>query len=42
MKPQKGLITRNTHVEYQSSSTHCSKGIRKAKMGQTPGQGHSV
>ena len=31
MKPQKGLITRNTHVKYQSSSTHFSKVISKGK-----------
>ena len=32
MKPQKGLLTRNTHVKYQSSSTHCSKVIRKGRV----------
>ena len=40
MKPWKGLITRNTHVKYPSSSTRCSKVINKFKfsnkMGQTP------
>ena len=40
MKPWKGLITRNTHVKYQSSSTHCSKVMNKVsvfkKMGQIP------
>ena len=38
--PLKGLITRNTHVKYQNSSTHCSKVISKVKVskkiGQTP------
>ena len=30
--PRKGLITRNTHVKYQSSSTHYSKVISKVKV----------
>ena len=30
----KGLITRNTHVKYQSSSTHCSKVISKVKVSE--------
>ena len=29
---QKDLITRNIHVKYQSSRTHCSKGIYKVKV----------
>ena len=29
---QKDLITRDIHVKYQSSSTHCSKVIRKVKV----------
>ena len=37
--PLKGLITRNTHLKCQSSSTHCSKDISNVnvfkKMGQT-------
>ena len=40
MKPRKGLITRNTRVKYQSSSTPCLKVISNVKvfkkMGQTP------
>ena len=32
--PQKGLITRNTHVKYQSSSTYCSKVISKVKVSE--------
>ena len=32
--PQKGLITRNTQVKYQSSSTHCSKVISKVKVSE--------
>ena len=28
---KKGLITRNTHVEYQSFSTRCSNVISKVK-----------
>ena len=32
MKPRKGLITRNTHVKYQSSSTHCLKVISNVKV----------
>ena len=24
MKPRKGVITKNTHVKYKSSRTHCS------------------
>ena len=31
-----GLVTRNTSVKYESSSTHSSKVISKVKMGQTP------
>ena len=31
-KPRKGLITRNIHVKYQSSSTHCSKVISNVKI----------
>ena len=27
--PWKGLVTRHTHVKYESSSTHCSKFISK-------------
>ena len=30
--PWKGLITRNIHVKYQNSSTHCSKVISKVKV----------
>ena len=30
--PLKGLITRNTHVKYQRSSTCCSKVISKVKV----------
>ena len=30
--PQKSLVTRNTHVKYQGSSTHCSKVINKVKV----------
>ena len=41
-----GFITRNTHVKYQSSSTHCSKVIRKVKVFKKQvklkGQGHMV
>ena len=29
---QKDLITRDIHVKYQSSSTHCSKVISKVKV----------
>ena len=29
--PRNGPVTRNTHVKYQSSSTHCSKVINKVK-----------
>ena len=29
---RKGLVTRNTHVKYQSSSTHCLKVINKIKV----------
>ena len=32
--PLKGLITRNTHVKYQSSRTHCSKVISKVKVSE--------
>ena len=32
MKPRKGLITRNTYVKYQRSSTHCSKVNSKIKV----------
>ena len=32
--PQKGFITRNTHVKYQSSSSHCSKVISKVKVSE--------
>ena len=46
MKPRKGLITRNTPVKYQSSSTHCSKVINKVKVFKKwvklQDQGHSV
>ena len=31
-KTLKVLVTRNTHVKYQSSSTHCSYVIRKVKV----------
>ena len=31
---QKGLITRNTHVKYQSFSTHCSKVISKVNVSE--------
>ena len=45
MKPVKGLITRNNHVKYQSSSNHCSKAIIKVKIFKKyiklQGQGHS-
>ena len=27
--PQKGLVTKNNHIKYQSSSTHCSKVVSK-------------
>ena len=46
MKPRKGLITKNTHMKYQSSSTHCSKVISKVKFFKKwvklEGQGHKV
>ena len=47
MVPTKiGLITRNTHVKYQSSSTHYSKVISKDKVFikwvKSQGQGHGV
>ena len=29
---QEGLVTKNTHVKYQSSSTHSSKVISKVKV----------
>ena len=32
--PRKGLIIRNTHVKYQSSSTHCSNVISKVKVSE--------
>ena len=42
----KGLITRNTHVKYQISSTHCSKVISKVKVFKKwvklQGQGYRV
>ena len=44
--PQKGLITGNIHVKYQSSSTHCLKVISKVKVFKKwvklLGQGHRV
>ena len=44
--PLKGLITRDTHVKYQSSSSYCSKVIRKfkvfKKLVKLKGQGHRV
>ena len=44
--PQKGLITMNSHVKYQSSSTHCPKFISKVKVFKKrvklQGQGHRV
>ena len=30
--PTEGLVTSNTHVKYQSSSTHCSKVISKVEV----------
>ena len=46
MEPKKGLITRDTHVKYQSSSTYCSKVICKVevfkKWVKPQGQGHMV
>ena len=46
MVPTKGLITKNTRVKYQSSSTHCSKVISKVKVFKTlvklQGQGPRV
>ena len=43
---RKVLITGNIHVTYQSSSTHCSKVIRKVnvfkKWVKLQGQGHMV
>ena len=30
--PCQGLVTRNTHVKYHSSSSHCSKFISKVKV----------
>ena len=43
---QNGFIERNTHVKYQSSSTHYSKVISKVKVikkrVKLQGQGHSV
>ena len=32
--PREGLITRNTHVKYQNSSTRCSKVISKVKVSE--------
>ena len=32
MVPTESAITDNTHVKYQSSSTHCSKVISKVKF----------
>ena len=44
--PQKGLITGNIHMKYQSSSTHCFKVISKVKVfkkwAKLQGQGHRV
>ena len=44
--PWKGLITTDTHVKYQSSSTHCSKVISRVKVFKKwvilKGQGHRV
>ena len=44
--PQKDLIRRNIHDKYKSSSTHCSKVIRKVKnfkkWVKPQGQGHRV
>ena len=44
--PQKGLITRNTQVKYQSSCNHGSKIISKVKVFKKwvkfQGQGHRV
>ena len=46
MKPRKGLIIRNTHVKYQSSSNHCSEAKSKFKVFKKwvklQGQGHEV
>ena len=46
MKPRKGLITRNTHVKYQSSNPHYSKVISKVKVFKKwvklQGKGHRV
>ena len=43
---QKGLVIRNTHVKYNSYSTHCSKAISKVKVFKKwvkqLGQGHMV
>ena len=43
---KKGFITRNTHVKYQRSSSHCSKVISKVKVFKKwiklQGQGHRV
>ena len=33
--PQKGLVTKNSHIKYQSSSTHCSKVISKIKFSKS-------
>ena len=44
--PLKGFITRNTHVKYQCSSTHCSRVISNVKVFKKwvklQGQGHRV
>ena len=32
LKPEKGLVTRNTHVKYQTSSTQCSNIISNYKV----------
>ena len=44
--PWRGLITRNTHVKYQSLSTHFSKVMSKVKVFKewvkAQGQGHRV
>ena len=44
--PRKGLITGNTHVKYQSSSTHLSKVKAMLKFSKKwvklQGQGHRV
>ena len=44
--PRKGLVTRNIHLKYQSSSFHCSKVINKVKVFKKwvklQGQGHRL